>query len=109
MSTSRYADTDTAARHWLVLCAIGSMALGIALFVRAGRPGHVAGAVATSVIPSILLALHGQRSQRRIALIGEYPSELLLWVRRTMVAAAVVLAGLHGYYFAKAWEIAALS
>ena len=88
---------DTDARHWLVLAAIVSMAAGIAEFVPSGRLVHVAGAVFTSVIPSVLLGLHNQRSQRRIALIGEYPSGTLLLVRRPLlVLAAVVLADGHG-------------
>lgn len=96
-------------RNFLVWIAIVSMLAGSALLPTESMWGHIAGAMATSVIPAVLLGLHAQRAQLRSTLVGEYVGIGFVWLRRAMVVAALVLAGAHGYQFALAMERAALS
>ena len=97
------------ARDFLVWIAIASMVAGAVLLPSDSRLSHVVGALATSVIPAVLLGLHAQRAQLRSTLMGVYVGTAFVWLRRAMVVAALALAAAHGYQFALAWERAVLS
>ena len=95
--------------NYLVVVALASMAFGALALTSDGLLVHALGALATSVVPAVLLGLHAQRAQRRSTMLGEYMGAAFVWFRRAMVVSALLLAGAHGYQFALALERAAIT
>ncbi len=95
---------------WLfVALAVVAAAAGAALLPSDSLSVHTVGPLLSSVVPAVLLGIHGQRLQRRARRQGIYPSTLFIWSRRVLTVCIVALAALHGYQFALALERAVVS
>lgn len=102
-------EMDVRPRSWLVVLALVSMAAGVAFLWPISFTTAVAGLVLSSIVPAVALAQHNQRAQLQAVAAGIYLPGWFIHVRRLIVLAAVVLAGLHGFRFALALELAVFS